>query len=99
MGLCVVLTAFIIHDAYIWANPPTPKYFIVDGEHAPRPAAPLDGPIVTDAQLLDWTVKWAAAPYNVNYHDYPEELNTAGALYSERLAHSRATSSRAITRR
>jgi intracellular multiplication protein IcmL len=35
MGLCVLLTAFVLHDAYIWANPPTPKYFIVDGEHAP----------------------------------------------------------------
>jgi len=82
MGLSVLLTAFVIHDAYIWANPPTPKYFIVDGEHAPRPVAPLDSPIVSDAQLLDWTVKWASAPYNVNYHDYPEELNTAGRHFT-----------------
>jgi intracellular multiplication protein IcmL len=82
MGLCVVLTAFVIHDAYIWANPPTPKYFIVDGEHAPRPVAALDSPIVSDAQLLDWTVKWASAPYNVNYHDYPQELNTAGRHFT-----------------
>ena len=82
MGLCVLLAAFVIHDAYIWANPPTPKYFIVDGEHAPRPVTPLDSPIVSDAQLLDWTVKWASAPYNVNYHDYPEELNTAGRHFT-----------------
>ena len=33
-------------------------------------------------QLLDWTVKWASAPYNVNYHDYPEELNTAGRHFT-----------------
>jgi len=82
MGLSVALAAFVIHDAYIWANPPTPKYFIVDGEHAPRPVAALDSPIVNDAQLLDWTVKWASAPYNVNYHDYPEELNTAGRHFT-----------------
>jgi intracellular multiplication protein IcmL len=82
MGLSVALGAFVIHDAYIWANPPTPKYFIVDGEHDPRPVAALDSPIVNDAQLLDWTVKWASAPYNVNYHDYPEELNTAGRHFT-----------------
>jgi intracellular multiplication protein IcmL len=82
MLLCVVLAAFVVHDAYIWANPPTPKYFIVDGEHAPRPVAALDSPIVSDAQLLDWTVKWASAPYNVNYHDYPEQLNTAGRHFT-----------------
>jgi len=58
MGLSVALAAFVTHDVYIWANPPTPKYFIVDGEHAPRPVAALDSPIVNDAQLLDWTMKW-----------------------------------------
>jgi intracellular multiplication protein IcmL len=82
MGLSLLLAAFVAHDGYIWANPPTPKYFIVDGEHAPRPVAALDSPIVNDAQLLDWTVKWASAPYNVNYHDYPEELNTAGRRFT-----------------
>ena len=83
VGLSVALTAFVIHDAYIWAHPPTPKYFIVDGEHAPRAVAALDSPIVNDAQLLDWTVKWALAPYNVNYHDYPVELNEAGRRFTQ----------------
>ena len=99
MGLSCALAAFVIHDAYIWANPPTPKYFIVDGEHAPRPVAALDRPIVNDAQLLDWTVKWASSPYNVNYHDYPEELNTAGRHFTLNgwRTSSKATSSPAIT--
>jgi intracellular multiplication protein IcmL len=82
MGLSLLLAAFVIHDAYIWANPPTPKYFIVDGKNPPRPAAALDSPIVNDAELLDWTVRAALAPYNVNYHDYPEELNTAGRRFT-----------------
>jgi intracellular multiplication protein IcmL len=82
MALSVALAVFVVHDATIWLNPPTPKYFIVDGEHTPRPVAALDSPIVSDAQLLDWTVKWASAPYNVNYHDYPEELNTAGRRFT-----------------
>ena len=82
MGLSVLLVAFVIHDAYIWAHPPTPKYFIVDGKNPPRPVVALDSPIVSDTELLDWTVKWAAAPYNVNYHDYPEELNAAGRHFT-----------------
>ena len=30
MALSVALAAFVVHDAYVWASPPTPKYFIVD---------------------------------------------------------------------
>ena len=31
---------------------------------------------------IDWTVKAVLAPYNVNYHDYPLELNTAGRRFT-----------------
>ena len=56
-GLSVLLGAFVIHDAWIWTHPPTPKYFIVDGKSAPRAMTAVDSPIVNDAELLDWTVK------------------------------------------
>jgi len=69
---------------YVWTHPPTPKYFFVDGRHPPRPATALDSPIVDDPELLDWTVKSVLAPYNVNYHDYPEQLNTAGRRFTQR---------------
>jgi intracellular multiplication protein IcmL len=82
MGLSFLLTAFVIHDAYIWTHPPSPKYFFVDGKHPPRPVRALDSPIVDDAELLDWTVRAVLAPYNVNYHDYPEELNAAGRRFT-----------------
>jgi intracellular multiplication protein IcmL len=81
-GLSVLLGAFVIHDAWIWAHPPTPKYFIVDGKSAPRAMTAVDSPVVNDAELLDWTVKAVLAPYNVNYHDYPLELNTAGRRFT-----------------
>ncbi|VFU17628.1 Intracellular multiplication protein IcmL (plasmid) [Methylocella tundrae] len=81
-GLSVLLGAFVIHDAWIWTHPPTPKYFIVDGKSAPRAMTAVDSPIVNDAELLDWTVKAVLAPYNVNYHDYPLELNTAGRRFT-----------------
>ena len=82
MGLSVLLAAFVIHDAWIWTHPPTPKYFVVDGRNPPRAMAALDSPIINDAELLDWTVKAVLAPYNVNYHDYPVELNTAGRRFT-----------------
>jgi intracellular multiplication protein IcmL len=59
-----------------------PIYFRVDGINAPVVLTPLDSPIVTDFQIQDWTVKSVLAPYNVNYHDYPEELNSASRHFT-----------------
>ncbi|MBB4200216.1 hypothetical protein CCR94_02305 [Rhodoblastus sphagnicola] len=82
MGLCAFLIAFVVHDIYIWANPPTPKYFIIDGKNPPKEVKPVDSPIMDDTQLLNWTVTAILAPYNVNYHDYAEQLNRAGRKFS-----------------
>ena len=77
-----VIVAFAAHDAYVWMNPPTAKFFRIDGKTPPVPIAALDSPIIDDDELLQWTVKAVLAPYNVNYHDYPEQLNTAGRRFS-----------------
>jgi intracellular multiplication protein IcmL len=77
-----LLGVFVIHDGYVWTHPAQPVYFFVDGHNPPMPAVPLDSPIVDDTQLLDWSVKWVLAPYNVNYHDFPQQLNTAGQHYT-----------------
>jgi intracellular multiplication protein IcmL len=83
IGMGVVLAGFAAHDAYVWTHPPQPKYFFIDGQHPPRPVTALDSPIVDDTELLDWTVKSVLAPYNVNYHDYPVQLNTAGRHFTQ----------------
>lgn len=80
--LAVALLAFVVHDTYVWMHPPTPKFFRVDGKTVPAPIAALDSPIVDDDELLQWTVKAVLAAYNVNYNDYPEQLNTAGRRFS-----------------
>ena len=49
LGMAAIIVAFVIHDIYIWMNPPTPRYFYIDGENPPRPATPLTSPIVDDA--------------------------------------------------
>jgi intracellular multiplication protein IcmL len=92
IGMAALVVAFIIHDAYVWTHPPAPKYFFLDGKHPPRPATALDSPIVDDTELVEWTVKSVLAPYNVNYHDYPAQLNTAGRHFTTNGWNTFATS-------
>jgi intracellular multiplication protein IcmL len=80
--LLALLTVFVVHDAYVWTHPEPPKYFFVDGRKPPTPAVALDSPIIDDTELLEWSVKWVLAPYNVNYHDFPQQLNAAGRHYT-----------------
>lgn len=84
LGLTVVVIALVGHDAWVWTHPPAARYFAIDGKHAPRPIVALDSPIMDDAELLEWTVKAVLAPYNVNYHDYPVQLNTASRRFTSR---------------
>src|SRR5208337_155859 len=79
---CLALS--LIHDTYVWLNPVEPRYFFVDGKHLPKPVVALDSPIVDDTELLDWTVKAVLAPYNVDYFNYPAELNTASRRFTVR---------------
>jgi intracellular multiplication protein IcmL len=91
-ALAVALVVVSVHDYYLMTNQPQPKYFFVDGKYLPRPAVALDSPIVDDTELLDWTVKAVLAPYNVNYHDYPVELNTASRRFTTNGWNTYATS-------
>lgn len=82
LGMALLVAAMAMHATYVWLHPPKPQYFFVDGKTPPRPAVALDSPIVDDTELLQWTVKALLATYNVNYHDYPEQLNAAGRRFS-----------------
>jgi intracellular multiplication protein IcmL len=84
LGMGVLLGISLLHDAWVWTHPPQPRYFFTDGKHAPRPVVALDSPIVDDTQLLEWTVKAILAPYNVDYYNYPVELNTASRRFTVR---------------
>jgi intracellular multiplication protein IcmL len=92
LGMGVLLALSLLHDAWVWSHPALPRYFFVDGKHAPRPAVALDSPIVDDTELLEWSVKAVLAPYNVDYYNYPEELNTAGRRFTVRGWNTFATS-------
>jgi intracellular multiplication protein IcmL len=82
VGMGALLGISLIHDAYVWLNPVEPRYFFVDGKSPPRPARALDSPILDDTELLEWAVKAVVAPYNVDYFNYPIELNTASRRFT-----------------
>ncbi len=80
--MAVLLGLSLTHDAYVWMNPSQGTFFRIDGRTPPQPLVPLSSPIVDDTELLQWSVKAVLAPYSVNYHDYPEQLNTAGRRFT-----------------
>ena len=82
LGMMALLGVSLAHDAYVWLNPPKPSFFRFDGRNPPQPLVALDSPIVDDTELLAWTTKAVLAVYSVNYHDYPEQLNTAGRRFT-----------------
>jgi intracellular multiplication protein IcmL len=87
LGLTIVMAALlgvsIAHDAWQWTHPVQPRYFFTDGKDTPRPVVALDSPIVGDTQLLQWTVQSVLAPYNIDYYNYPTELNTASRKFTQ----------------
>ncbi len=84
LGMAALVGVSLLHDAWTWTHPVQPRYFFTDGKHAPRPVVALDSPIVDDTELLNWTVKAVLAPYNVDYYNYPVELNTASRRFTLR---------------
>jgi len=82
VAMAALLGVSLTHDAWVWSHPPQPKIFIADSKGPPRQVRGLDSPIVDDTELLEWTVRAALAPYNVDYFNYPVELNTASRRFT-----------------
>lgn len=81
MGLNI---AFVTHDTWVWTHPVQPKYFSVDALSDPVPIQALDSPVMGDTDLLNWTVSAILGPYNIDYYNYPTELNTASHQFTVR---------------
>lgn len=83
LGMGAVLAVSLVHDAIVWANPQQPKVYVRLDRHAPlQQVAALDSPIVDDSEVLDWAATAVLAPYNVDYHNYPIQLNTASQRFT-----------------
>lgn len=83
LGMGLLLSVSLVHDTYVWLNPPKQLYFISDGKGFARPTTPVTSPIVDDTALLEWTVQSVLAPYNVDYFNFAKELNTASRHFTQ----------------
>lgn len=80
--MAALVAVFVIHDTYVWLNPPKRLIIISDGKGATRPVMPVDAPIVDEVEVLNWTVSSVLAAYNINYHDYREQFGQAGRRFT-----------------
>ena len=60
---------------YLFTHPPDPKYFFNDTEGNIVAATPVDQPVMSDDDLLQWATKIALIAYNLNYPNYRERLS------------------------
>jgi len=81
LALTLLLIVTLVLLVRAWGIRPPPLYFFVDGAGAPRPAVALTSPILGPEDFLSWSVRWSLKPYNINYRDYPTQLNEAGAHF------------------
>jgi len=83
MGMFVLVLAFGGLALYAFTHMQPPNLYITDGLNQPRPVRALSAPIVDDTQIKEWAVRAVLGVYNVNYHDYPVQLNTAGTKFTQ----------------
>ena len=91
VALAALAAVLVARDLYKSTHEPDPRYFRIDGINPPQRMVALTSPVVDDTQLLLWTVKAVLAPYNINYHDYPEQLSVAGRRFTPQGWNSFAT--------
>jgi len=80
----VVIVALVADHIWIAHHPPIERFFYTDGKGTPYEITPLDQPVMSEAELLMWTVKSITAAYNVNFSEYREQLTRAAAHFTVR---------------
>ncbi len=70
----------------IWRDhhPPQPHYFYTNGRDTPLDVFPLDNPVMSDSDMLIWTVSAVCAVFTVNFKEYRMQLNKAGERFTDR---------------
>ena len=78
------VTALIGDHLWVGHHPPRPHYFYTDGKGTPREVYPLDHPVMSDSDLILWTVSAVCAVFAVNFKDYRTQLNKASERFTDR---------------
>jgi intracellular multiplication protein IcmL len=64
------------------AHPPTSHYFYTDGAGTPREVFPLDAPVMSDAEVVNWTINSVIAAYSVDFQHYRKQLSDASQHFT-----------------
>ena len=78
------VAALIGDRMWVDHHPPRPHYFYTDGKGTPREVYPLDHPVMSDSDLILWTVSSVCAVFAVNFKDYRTQLNKASEHFTDR---------------
>ena len=81
-AMAVTIVGLAADHIWVAHHPPAPHYFYTDGKGTPYEIAALDAPVMSDDELLEWTVRSVLAAYTVNFKEYRDQLNRASAHFT-----------------
>jgi intracellular multiplication protein IcmL len=78
------VTSIAVVGDLLWrdAHPPQSHYFYTDGTGTPREVFPLDAPVMSDTQVVNWTVNSVVAAYSVDFQHYRQQLSDASQHFT-----------------
>ena len=80
--MAVAIVGLVADRIWIGHHPPQPQFFYTDGHGTPYEVTPLDVPVMSDAEVLTWTVQSIVAAYSVNFATYRDTLSKAASHFS-----------------
>jgi len=80
----LAIAGLVADRIWIGHHPPEPHFFYTDGKGTPYEMMPLDAPVMSDADLLTWTVNSVVAAYTVNFKEYADQMTKAAAHFTIR---------------
>lgn len=80
--MAVIIAGLVADRIWIAHHPPQPRFFYTDGKGTPYEITPLDAPVMSEADLLTWTVQSIVAAYTVNFKEYRDQLSRAAKHFT-----------------
>ena len=71
-----VIAALVGDRIWLGHHPPPTKFVLTDAHGNQLEVKPMDEPVMSDADLVDWVAKAAVAPYNFDYIHYRDTFTS-----------------------
>lgn len=71
----LIIAGLVGDRIWLGRHPPQPKIILTDSHGNQVEVHPLDEPVMSDADLLNWVARAAVAPYNFDYVHYRDTLS------------------------